>query len=130
MQPLALTAVLAVLPTYIHQLDLRCDCSRLVLRMLRRFPRLDSVQLGSSAAFADWRGAGPMAANLQGQLTIDCRRAGGTGSLLDDELASLPTGLPEAPPHSAGLHCLVLDSCFDYEAAVLCSAPPALHTLK
>lgn len=130
MQPLALTAVLAVLPTYVHQLDLRCDCSGLVLRMLQRFPRLDSVQLGGNAAFADWRGAGPIAAKLQGQLTIDCRRAGGTGIFLDDELESPPEGLPEALPHTAGLHCLALDGCFDDKAAALCSALPALHSLR
>ncbi|PRW18384.1 2-polyprenyl-6-methoxyphenol hydroxylase [Chlorella sorokiniana] len=133
-QPFALTAVLAVLPSHVRQLHIECDCNGLVLRMLQRFPRLEGLELGGNAAFADWRGAGPVAAKLQGGLTINCRRAGGTGHHLDDELENFPVGLPQAlswaSSHATALHTLVLDSVFDAEAAAFCSALPAIRILN
>ena len=126
---MALTVVLAVLPTAVRQLEIQCDCTGLVLRMLQRFTMLEGLLLGGNAAFADWRGAQPVSAKLHGQLRIDCRRPGDPGYYLSEELESLPEALPQALSAAASLHSLEMDTDFDEKAAAVCTALPALHTV-
>lgn len=116
---MALTAVLAVLPTTVRQLEVQCNCTGLVLRMLRRFTMLEGLLLGGNAAFVDWRGSQPFGTKLHGQLRIDCRRPAESGSYLDDEMDGLPDSLPQALSAAAGLHNLEMDTEFDEEAAAV-----------
>lgn len=129
-QPLAQTAVLALLPAGVRALDLQCDCRGLVLRMLRRFPCLQELVLGGNANFADWRGAPALAPKLRGQLTIDSRlRRTVHGYDTDEEVCEVPGAILAAVPQAAGLHSLQLDCAWDDESA-LCRALPALRTLR